>query len=137
MRSLALPAIAALMLAVGCGGSAPSEPSTGADSAIERSQRNLISDCRADPEACGPSERIRARPHSRREALRDCIESGDPSGCAGDGEVVAVTPKLITSCLEETDATVIESFGRKAVRPRDLAASDLRELMRICHAGPL
>lgn len=135
MRSLVLTAVVALALAAGCGESAPPEPSTDADSGIERAQRDLLRDCLADPDACGPSEPIRAYLRGRRHALRDCIESGDPKGCAREEEAVPLTPKLIASCLGEADGTVIETFGRKALRPRNLALSDLRELMRVCRLG--
>jgi len=135
MRNLAPAAIVALALAAGCGDSAPPEPSTDADSGIERSQRGLIRDCLADPDACGPSVPIRAYLRGRREALRDCIESGDPKGCAREEEAVPLTSKLIASCLENADATTIETFGRRALRPRNLAESDLRELMRVCRPG--
>jgi hypothetical protein len=126
--------IVALALVAGCDDSVSPEPSTDAVSGIEQSQRDLLRECLADPDACGSSESIQAR----REALRACARSPEAPACQSiSDEVTVLTPKLIESCVKKTDGTVIESLGRKALKPQNLAEADVVELLRLCHRGTI
>lgn len=120
-------ALAALILVAGCSDSPSPDPSTNADAGIEQSQRDLLRECVADPQAC-KSASIK----TRRDALRACVESSEEPFCEGFGDEARVlTPNQIESCAKRTGGIVIEGFPQK-VRQQNIAEADVLELLRLC-----